>query len=105
METQLIISVVGLLVTILSFFFGLLKYFQFRIDKVTKERDEKINRVYERLDEYKLTLEEKFVSKDVCTVLHTHNAENFKRLEERMEAGFKDIKQDIMTLINRQIDK
>jgi hypothetical protein len=94
--------------------FALTKYFNGRIDT---ERDrcnaqlaidrtnneQHVMRVYDRFDQYKKESEgrleqlrkdsdDKFVVKDLCSILHSTNSENFHRLEAQMKAGFDEIK-------------
>ncbi len=86
-------SLGGLAVSIITGIVGLYKYINARI-----------SRVYERFDEYKKNMEEKFVVKDMCKVLHQNNTENFNKLEQRMEQGFKDTQEQIRDLSNKILD-
>jgi len=47
--------------------------------------------VYERFDQYKTNIENKFVYKDMCSILHQNNSTNFSKLENRMEEGFRQV--------------
>lgn len=60
------------------------------------ETDQKISRVYSRLDEYKDFIEAKvenakkdmkedFVCKNVCKILHDQNDKNFERVEAKVD--------------------
>ena len=60
------------------------------IQHISEEEGQKRARVYERLDEYKKTSDEKFVNKDMCHVLHEQQARDID-----------EIKIDLKTLINR----
>ena len=64
---------------------GIYKYFNSRLDKLNAENDRKVNRIFERFDEHKKDMEEKFVRKDVCSVMHEQTANNLTGLETRME--------------------
>lgn len=61
-----------------------------------KERDDKIQRVYERLDQHKRDVESKmdarFVCTQVCDAKHSETARNVEKLERRMEAFEKEMR-------------
>lgn len=61
------------------------------IQHVTEEEAKKRNRVYERLDEYKKTSDEKFTNKEVCII--THN-----RIDEKLT----EMQVDIKTLLKQK---
>jgi len=67
-------TIVGLLITNASFLFGMWKYF-----------DARITRVYERLDTVKKGLDETYVRKESCGILHTSTADNLKSVEGRIK--------------------
>ena len=77
-------TVIGLLLTNAGILFGMFKYLVARIEKVDEEHDKKIARVYERLDEHKDLITNKFVQKDMCKVLHDQGALNVTGLELRL---------------------
>lgn len=55
------------------------------IQHITEEEDVKRRRVYERLDEYKKTSDEKFTNKEVCNITHS-------RIDEKLDEMGMDIK-------------
>jgi hypothetical protein len=67
--------------------------------KIQFHYEGKIKRVYERFDEYKKHVDEKFVMRDMCNVVHNNTAANFSSLEKRVEDGFKSIDEKITTLL------
>jgi hypothetical protein len=44
------------------------------------------------------TIDRKFVSRDLCKVMHDGNSENFKRLEKRVDDGFAQLDKKITDL-------
>lgn len=70
-------SMIGLLITNAGFLFGMWKYF-----------DARLNRVYERFDEHKDTVEGIYVRKDNCSLLHNNTASNLAGVESRMDVRF-----------------
>ena len=60
------------------------------VGKMKDEQEQKRARVYERLDEVKKDLDEKFVHKDICKVLH-----------EQMARDLVDIKTDVKLLLRK----
>lgn len=65
----------------------------------------KINRIYERFDEYKTHSEDnadnKYVQKDLCGVVHSNNSNNLSGLEDRIEKRFDKLDAQIDRLINK----
>ena len=47
----------------------------------TRSETNKRSRIYERLDEVKCDVEEKFVAKDICSVVHTQIAGDLKEMK------------------------
>lgn len=60
------------------------------ISKARSESQDKVERVYERFDEYKESFENKHVSKDICQVLH-----------KQIKDDVAEIKADVKTLIRK----
>jgi hypothetical protein len=71
--------------------FGIYKYFQGKIDELSLKQDEKVARMYARLDEVKDNTEKCFIRKDICGVMHQQTASNLKGLEDRIEKRFDKI--------------
>jgi hypothetical protein len=65
---------------------GIYRYFNGQIDKFRIEIDNKISRVYSRLDEVKKSNNETFMNKDMCQVLHDSTASNLQGTEKRIDA-------------------
>ena len=68
---------------------GLLAILAFTL-KSNKEHQDKVDRVYERFDEYKNHFEEKYTSKDICQVLH-----------KQIKDDVAEIKADVKQLLQR----
>lgn len=83
---------------------GIYKYFGNRLDKLTEDNDKKINRIFERFDEHKKDMENCYVRKDVCAVMHQQTADNLsgieKRINERIDVLQKDVKENFQKLID-----
>lgn len=77
-------SMIGLLITNAGFLFGMWKYF-----------DARLNRVYERFDEHKDTVEEIYVRRDNCTLLHNNTAQNLVGVESRMDIRFDKLEKKV----------
>lgn len=77
---------------------GIYKYFNNRLD-----------RVYKRLDEVKDNIDTKYVRKDVCSVMHTQTANNLSGLEtritERLNKLDKTVSENFQQLIRILTDK
>jgi len=56
-----------------------------RIDRESKEADEKRKRIYDRLDEVKMENEKKFVSKEVCGILSNTLQNDVKEIVRDMK--------------------
>ena len=77
-------TVIGLLITNAGFLFGMWKYF-----------DARITRVYGRLDEVKDSVDEIYVRKDVCQVMHTQTASSLAGLESRIGERFTNLEKEV----------
>ncbi len=102
------IGLASLIATNVGINIGIYKYFNNRLDKLNAENDKKVNRIFERFDEHKKDMEEKFVRKDVCLVMHEQTAGNLSGLEVRMEkrldkleANIKDSLQEIAKILQK----
>ena len=76
MDKQLL-AVLGLLITNAGFLFGMWKHF-----------DSRLSRVYERFDEHKEHVENKFVQKEHCKISHDSTANNLAGIETRISERF-----------------
>jgi hypothetical protein len=90
-----IFSIVAFLLTFAGFCFGLIKYINKQDGEVIKAADEKIGKVYSRFDVHKKFLEDNFVRKDMCGVMHQANAENLIGVERRLGEKMKDIEKKV----------
>ena len=72
----------GFLITFAVTQWGVYKYF-----------NDRISRVYARFDEHKKELDDKYVCKMVCDVLHKNTADNLGGLEKRIDARFDKFEQ------------
>lgn len=54
------------------------------LDLKEAEFDSKIGRVYQRFDEYKVHMENNFIRKDMCSVMHTANANATEEFRKEM---------------------
>ena len=77
-----IATVGGFIITFAATQWGVYKYF-----------NDRISRVYSRFDEHKKEIEDKFVCKTVCEVLHKNTADNLGGLEKRIDARFDKFEQ------------
>ena len=80
----------ALILANLTFLFAMFRYFQGRI-----------NRIFERFDEYKDKMKHEFVVRDMCEVMHKGNADNLIKLEARVEAMFKSLDEKVTALLKR----
>lgn len=76
-----------------------------KISEEAKTNDAKIVRVYSRLDEHKNLIETKFVTKDVCQVLHENTASNLSGLESRITANFDRLEKKIEDTFKLVLEK
>lgn len=67
------LGLAGLLATNVGTAIGIYKYFNSKVD-----------RVYERFDEYKKIIKSEFVQKDLCKVMHENSSSNLNGLEKRL---------------------
>lgn len=107
-----IVAVGGLVFTFAASQWGIYKYFDGRLTKQNSEHDVKIARIYERLDEHKKNIDDKYVMRNICEVLHKSTVNNLegveKRLDERLSAfemrlenTFKSIDLKITALLSK----
>lgn len=91
-ELEMLISVLGFLLTIAAFVWKVSRDRQTDLENI----DKKVNRVYERLDIVKKYLEDKmelckgdaedrFVATKICKILHEANDQNFERLDKKVD--------------------
>lgn len=66
-----------------------------------KERNNQIDRVYERFDEFKKTASNDFVRKDMCGQLHATNKDELKRIDQE----YKDFRHDIRNTVQKIYDE
>jgi len=57
-----------------------------------QESKSKVDRVYTRLDDVKTNAETKFVSRDICKLLHEQQGELNKEIKKQLESMSKDIR-------------
>ena len=86
-------ALVGLLITNAGVMFGMWKYF-----------DSRLNRIYQRFDEYKNVTNETYVRKDHCTLLHSTASEYSKNAEARIEIRFDKLEKKIQEAFDMIID-
>jgi hypothetical protein len=79
-----VIGVGGLLLTNIGVIIGIFKYFNARI-----------NRVYERFDEHKKEMADKYVLKDLCKIMHENSSSNLNGLETRINNSFNELKKEV----------
>lgn len=68
----------------IGFYVGLIKYINAQDGKVYSHVNKSVDRVYERFDENKKQMEDSFVRKDLCAVMHQTNTENLVGVEGRI---------------------
>jgi len=66
-----------------------------------KERNEQINRVYERFDDFKRIVNQEMVRKDMCGTLHVNTKDELKKLDE----DYKNFRHEIRNQIQMLVDK
>jgi len=49
------------------------------------KNDQKVARVYKRLDEYKDTVENKYTNKDICQILHRTVDEKLDKIDHKLD--------------------
>ena len=86
-------TVIGLLLTNAGVLFGMWQYF-----------DNRIGRVYSRLDEVKNDAETKYVRKDMCSIMHASSVKEIEGIEDRMIARFEQVEGKVDRMENK-IDK
>lgn len=66
-----------------------------------KERNDQINRVYERFDEFKKSSNADFVRKDMCGQLHMSTKDELMRIDK----DYKDFRHEIRNTVQMIFDK
>lgn len=66
--------------------------------------DGRINRIYERFDNHKKYLDEKFVGKDICKISHDNTSTNLTGVETRMSTRFDKLEKRVEDSFNMIID-
>ena len=84
---QLIVAAGSLIVflTTLAFYVGKARgefATKMELKEKVRERDEKIQSVYARIDEHKRDCTDTYVRKDLCGQMHTQNKEEIRRIED-----------------------
>ena len=51
------------------------------------EQGEKIGRVYERFDEYKVNMESNFVRREMCSLMHNGTTEQLNAVSKKLDAN------------------
>lgn len=69
-------------------------------DKV-RERNEVINRVYERFDDFKRISNEEFVRKDMCGQLHITSRDEIKRIDDDYKAFRHEIRNTLQQIFDK----
>ena len=77
-------TVIGLLIANAGFLYGMWKHLITQMEEYAREQSQKLSRVYERLDVHKKYIDDKFVLKDMCKVLHEQGTLNTVGLETRI---------------------
>jgi hypothetical protein len=90
---QVVIVVVGTMVSIWGLFL-----------RASWRMDQKIVRIYERLDEYKKLSDKIFVRRDMCDQTVRFNADLYERLETRIAAFSLEFKQEMAEMKKLFID-
>ena len=62
--------------------------------QAARANDAKVNRLFQRLDETKLSQEERYTRKDVCAILHTQLHSDIAELKADMKLILKQISKD-----------
>ena len=76
-------AVLGLLLTNALALFSGFRYLIGRIEEIDKQHDIKEARIFARLDEVKDGIDNKFVLKENCSILHKNTADNLVGSENR----------------------
>jgi hypothetical protein len=84
------IGLTGLLAANAGVNIGIYKYFNSKLDTVWK-----------RFDEHKNKIEETYVRRDSCQLLHASTADNLKGLEIRIDKRFDKLEAQITQLLNK----
>ena len=85
-------------VVLVTFTIGIYKLYDTFNKKVAKAEEKAVKdiaRAYERFDEYKAhiekMIEDKFVQKNLCDVMHANSADNLSGLEERLNGRISSV--------------
>jgi len=71
-----------------------------RFDTAQKDSEDRIVRVYSRLDTVKIKAEETFTRKDVCAVMHEALGNTLRDYSARVDTGFKELNRKVDQLIS-----
>jgi len=72
------------------------------VSNIIKETDAKIGRVYERFDSYKEHVENSFVRKESCSLIHSGTTNAIEELKEAVERQTEKIDAILLRLPNKQ---
>jgi hypothetical protein len=103
---QIIIWLIGVLVFIFvnAFKIGQLEAklaTKDQLNEKVKERNQAIDRVYERFDEFKNHTEETFVRRDMCGQLHLNTKDEITKLDNDYKAFRHEIRNQIQMLVDK----
>lgn len=98
-----LMSGAGAVVTVTFFvnrrFQDLSDKFSEKIDQSYRDSETRCTRIYQRFDEFKQTVEQKYVRRDMCTLLHDSTATSIYKLESKLDTltnKFDDLKNLIL---------
>lgn len=74
---------------------GIYNKFASAVKGLSTESEQKIGRVYKRLDEVKVNTDEKYTKKEVCIIIH----DQLNKTLEMYSADIKEIKTDLKALL------
>lgn len=100
-----ILGISALIITNLGGYYGMWKYFDNRFERMSKEHDLKNAQIYERLNDHKKYVDDKFISQPMCRVMHEATSTNLAGLETRIASRFDKIEQRIEAILTRIMDK
>lgn len=76
----------------------LTKYHQKRLEEFRVENESGHQRIWERFDEYKESVMDGFVRKDMCSLLHNTTARSMEKLESKLDGVVSKV-DELKTLI------
>ena len=89
-------------VVLVTFTIGIYKLydtFNKKVSKAEEKAAKDLTRAYERFDEYKAHIEkvidDRFVQKDLCEVMHANSANSLTGLEERINTRINTLEQTV----------